>query len=47
VSRVRFAMAFTSSSDIPGSFGALSSLKGVEFILLFEIIKDSLSFKDC
>lgn len=39
-------MAFTSSSSVPGSFAARRSLKCVEFILLFEIVKDSLSFKD-
>lgn len=39
-------MAFTSSSSVPGSFAAHRSLKCVEFILLFEIVKDSLSFKD-
>lgn len=38
-------MAFTSSCNIPGSFAALSSVKGVEFILLFEIVKVSLSFQ--
>lgn len=40
-------MAFTSSSDIPGSFAALSSMKFVDFISVFETVKDSLSFKDC